>query len=141
MARRLGLKLQVIELRQPREFPAAFQAAVRGSAQAIMTAQGPCFLQHLRETAELALRHRLPSFSGEPTAAQAGILMSYGASITASCHRAAFFVQRILMGAKPADLPVEQITTDNLEINLKTAKALGLTIPPSLLARADQVIE
>jgi putative ABC transport system substrate-binding protein len=140
-ARRIGLKLQVIEVQRPEDFPGAFQAAVRGGAQAIMTAQGPFFLQHLRLTADLAMKHKLPSFSGEPTAAEAGILMSYGANISASCHRAAFFVQRILKGAKPADLPVEQTTTVNLEINLKTAKALGLTIPPLLLLRADQVIE
>ena len=106
-----------------------------------MTAQGPFFLRHVRATAELALKHKLPSFSGEPTAASAGMLMSCGASIPASCQRAAFFVDRILKGARPADLPVETITAFHLEINLKTAKALGLTIPPSLLARADQVIE
>jgi putative ABC transport system substrate-binding protein len=140
-ARRLGLTTEVIQVRDPNDFTAAFQAAVRGKAQAIMTAQGPFFLQHVRLTAELALKHKLPSFSGEPTAADAGMLMSCGASIPASCQRAAFFVDRILKGAKPADLPVENTTTFNLEINLKTAKALGLTIPPSLLARADQVIE
>jgi putative ABC transport system substrate-binding protein len=140
-ARRLGLKLQVIEVQSPDDFPGAFQAVVRGRAQAIMTAQGPFFLQHLRQTAELAMKHKLPSFSGEPTAADAGMLMSSGASIPASCHRAAYFVDRILKGAKPADLPVEQSPKFNLEINLKTAKALGLTIPPSLLLRADRVIE
>ncbi len=140
-ARRAGLKLQVIEVKSPEDFPGAFQAVVRGRAQAIMTAQGPFFLQHLRQTAELAMKHKLPSFSGEPTAADAGILMSSGASISASCHRAAYFVDRILKGARPADLPVEQSPTFNLEINLKTAKALGLTIPQSLLLRADRVIE
>ena len=106
-----------------------------------MTTQGPFFLRHLRQIAELAMKHRLPSFSGEPTAADAGMLMSFGASIPAGCHRAAYFVDRILKGARPADLPVEQATRFNLEINLKTAKALGLTIPPSVLLRADQVIE
>jgi putative ABC transport system substrate-binding protein len=140
-AHRLGLMTEVFQVQEPDDFPAAFQAALRGKAQAIMTAQGPFFLQHVRVTAELALKHKLPSFSGEPTAANAGVLMSCGASIPASCQRATFFVDRILKGAKPADLPVEQTTTFNLEINLKTAKALNLTIPPSLLARADQVID
>ncbi len=140
-AQRLGLKLQVIEVQRPGDFPAAFETAARGNAQAIMTAQGPFFLQHLRPFAELALKQKLPSFSGEPTAANAGVLMSAGASITASCHRAATYVDRILKGAKPADLPLEQSTTLGLEINLKTAKALGLTIPQSVLLRADQVIE
>jgi putative tryptophan/tyrosine transport system substrate-binding protein len=140
-AQRLGLKLQVIEVQRPGDFPAAFETAARGNAQAIMTAQGPFFLQHLHPFAELALKQKLPSFSGEPTAANAGVLMSAGASITASCHRAATYVDRILKGAKPADLPLEQSTTLGLEINLKTAKALGLTIPQSVLLRADQVIE
>jgi putative ABC transport system substrate-binding protein len=140
-AERLGLKTEVIEVRDAGDFPAAFQAAVRGKAQAVMTAQGPFFLQHVRATADLALKHRLPSFSGEPTAADAGMLMSCGASIPASCQRAAFFVDRILKGAKPSDLPVEQTQAFHLEINIKTAKALGLTIPPGLLARADRVIE
>src|SRR5262249_20712609 len=126
---------------QQAAFPKAFQVAVARKAQAIMTAQGPFFLQHVRTTADLALKHRLPSFSGEPTAADAGMLMTCGASVPASCQRAAVFVDRILKGAKPADLPVERTETFNLEINVKTAKALGLTIPPALLARADRVIE
>jgi putative ABC transport system substrate-binding protein len=134
-AQRLGLKLQIIEVQRPADFPAAFETAARGNAQAIMTAQGPFFLQHLKPFAELALKQRLPSFSGEPTAASAG------ASISASCYRAATYVDRILKGSKPADLPLEQSTTLGLEINLKTAKALGLTIPSSLLLRADHVIE
>jgi putative ABC transport system substrate-binding protein len=140
-AQRLGMKLQVIEVQRPGDFPAAFETAARGNAQAIMTAQGPFFLQHLRPFAELALKQKLPSFSGEPTAANAGVLMSAGASISASCHRAATYVDRILKGAKPADLPLEQSTTLGLEINLKTAKALGLSIPSSVLLRADKIIE
>jgi len=140
-ARQMGVKLQVMEVRRPDDFPGAFQAAVRGGAQAIMTAQSPFFYQHRRLTADLAMKYKLPSFSGELGAAAAGILMSTGPSIPASCQRAAYFVDRILKGAKPADLPVEQTTKFDLEINLKTAKALGLTIPPSVLARADEVIQ
>ncbi len=140
-ARQLGLKLQAIEVQTPEDFPRAFQVAVQGRAQAIMTAQGPFFYQHRRMIADLALKHKLPSFSGEPKAADAGMLMSHGASVPASCHRAAYFVDRILKGAKPADLPVEQSTKFDLEINLKTAKALGLTIPQSLLLRADELIK
>jgi putative tryptophan/tyrosine transport system substrate-binding protein len=140
-AQRLGLKLQIIEVQRPGDFPGAFEAAARGNAQAIMTAQGPFFLQHLRPFAELALKQKLPSFSGEPTAASAGVLMSAGASISASCHRSASYVDRLLKGAKPADLPLEQSTTLGLEINLKTAKALGLSIPSSVLLRADKIIE
>ena len=140
-ARRLGVKLQTIEVQKAEDFPPAFGTAVRGGAQAIMTAQGPFFLQHIRQFADLALKHKLPSFSGEPTAADAGVLMSAGASISASCQRSAVFVDRILKGAKPADLPLEQSTTIGLEINLKTAKALGVTIPSSLLLRADKIIQ
>jgi putative ABC transport system substrate-binding protein len=142
-ARKLGLKLRVIALKGEgaEDLPAAFQTASRGGAQAVMTTQGPFFYQHRRLIAELALKHKLPSLSGEPLAGEAGTLMTYGASIDDSCHRAATFVDRILKGAKPADLPIEQPTKFELVINLNTAKALGLTIPPSLLQRADQVIE
>ncbi len=142
-ARQLGLKLQVIELKGEGadDLPAAFQTASRGGAQAVMTTQGPFFYRNRRLIAELALKHRLPSITGEPLAAEAGTLLTYGASIEDSCHRAATFVDRILKGAKPADLPVEQPTKFDFAINLKTAKALGLTIPPSLLQRADEVIE
>src|SRR5262245_56342895 len=140
-ARRVSLKLQVIEVQRAEDFPDAFNTAIRGRAQAIMTAQGPFFHRYSRLIAELALKHKLPSFSGEPAAADAGILMTHGASIPASCHRAAYFVDRILKGAKPADLPVERPTKFDLEINLKTAKALGIAIPHSLRLRADRVIE
>jgi putative ABC transport system substrate-binding protein len=142
-ARQFGMKLRVIALKGEgaEDLPVAFQTASRGGAQAVMTTQGPFFYQNRRLIAELALKHRLPSLTGEPLAAEAGTLLTHGASIEDSCHRAATFVDRILKGAKPADLPVEQPTKFGLVINLKTAKALGLTIPQSLLLRADQVIE
>jgi putative ABC transport system substrate-binding protein len=87
------------------------------------------------------LKHRLPSLSGEPNAAQAGALLFYGPNVFEGCARAAKYVDRILKGTKPADLPVEQPTRIGFVVNLKTAKALGLTIPPAVLARADKVIE
>lgn len=140
-ARQLGVRLQVLTVRRPEDLPGAFQAAVRDGAQGIMTTQGPFFARTLEKTAELALRHRLPSFSGEEQAAPAGILMSYGPRILETCYGAARFVDRILKGARPGDLPVEQPTTFTMRLNLKTAKALGLTLPSSLLLQAGQVIE
>jgi len=140
-ARRFNLNLQILEVAKPDDFAVAFRTAARSGAQAIMTAQGPFFDAYSALTADLALKHRLPGFSGEPDAADAGMLLTHGASIPASCQRSALFVDRILKGAKPADLPVEQTTKFDLEINLKTAKALGVTIPHSLLLRADRIIE
>ena len=140
-SRQLGLRPQVIEIRRTEDLPDAFQEAFRGGAQAVMTTQGPFFAVNGPQIAELALKHRLPSFTGEPGATEAGMLMFHGPHIWEGCERAAIFVDRILKGAKPADLPVEQPTKVELIINLKTAKALGLSIPPSLLARAAQVIE
>jgi putative ABC transport system substrate-binding protein len=99
------------------------------------------FYVHRARIAELELKDRLPTMSGENLFASAGGLMNYGANIDDSWRRSAVYVDKILKGAKPADLPVEQVTKFELVINLKTAKALGLTIPPSLLQRADQVIE
>jgi putative ABC transport system substrate-binding protein len=103
--------------------------------------QNPIFALHRARIAQLALQHRLPTISGEPLFAEAGGLMTYGASLLDSWRRAAVFVDKILKGTKPADLPVEQPTKFEFVINLKTAKALGLTIPQSILVRADQVIE
>jgi putative tryptophan/tyrosine transport system substrate-binding protein len=139
--RQLGFRLQVIEIRRAEDLPGAFQAAIRGGAQAVMTTQGPFFALNRVQIADLALKHRLPSFTGEPGAAEAGTLMFYGPHIWDGCQRAASYVDRILKGAKPGDLPVEQPTRIELVINGKTAKALGLTIPQSLLVRADQIIE
>jgi putative ABC transport system substrate-binding protein len=99
------------------------------------------FVLHRVPLADLTTKNRLPSMHGVRENVEAGGLMSYGPNVEADFRRAALFVDKILKGAKPADLPVEQPTTFELTINLKTAKALGLTIPPSLLRRADQVIE
>jgi putative ABC transport system substrate-binding protein len=140
-ARPGGTQLRAIEIRRHEELPAAFESAVKGRAQAVMSTQGPFFRHNRAQIALLALKHRLPSLSGEPDAAEAGALMFYGPNVMEGCTRAATYVDRILKGAKPADLPVEQPTRITMVINLKTAKALGLTIPPSLLLRADQVIE
>jgi ABC-type uncharacterized transport system substrate-binding protein len=140
-AHQVGVTLKVIEVRVAEDLPRAFQGAGRWGGQAVMTTQHPFFHNTRAQIAELALRYRLPSVSGEPGAAAAGTLMSYGPDIGASCQRSATYVHRILKGAKPADLPIEQPTKFDLVINMKTAKALGLTIPQSLLLRADQVIE
>jgi putative tryptophan/tyrosine transport system substrate-binding protein len=140
-ARQIGVHLQVVEIRGAEDLSAAFEAAVRGRAAAVMSTQGPIFVHNNVRIAQLALKHRLPSLSGEPGAAVDGALLFYGPNVFEGCSRAVRYIDRILKGAKPADLPVEQPTKIELVINLKTAKALGLTIPPALLARADQVIE
>ena len=141
-AAQLGVRLHAIEVQRPEDFAAAFQTAVRGGAQAVMLSQATLFAgPNLSRIAELALKHRLPSLSGETNSAEAGTLIFHGPSILDACRRAADYVDKILKGAKPADLPVEQPTQYKLVINLKTAKALGLTIPQSLLHQADQVIE
>ena len=109
--------------------------------QAVLVVAEALFVEHRARLAALEARYRLPSMHGLRPNVEAGGLMSYGPSIADIWRRAASFVDKILKGAKPADLPVEQPTKYELVINLKTAKALGLTISPSLLARADEVIE
>ena len=140
-ARQLGIQLQVIALQHGDDLSAAFDTAVRGHAQAIMSTQGPLFVQNSVRFADLALKHHLPSLSGEPGAARDGALLFYGPNVFEGCAHAAKYIDRILKGAKPADLPVEEPTKIELIVNLRTAKALRLTIPKSLLLRANQVIE
>jgi putative ABC transport system substrate-binding protein len=140
-ARSLGLQLQAVEVRRPEDFDGAFQTAVRAGARAVIMVQSAVYAGHRAKLASVALKTRLPTMSGETGYAQAGGLMNYGPNIPNSWRRAAGYVDKILKGAKPADLPIEQPTKFDLVINLKTAKTLGLTLPPSLLLRADQVIE
>jgi putative tryptophan/tyrosine transport system substrate-binding protein len=140
-AHRLGIELQVIQVQHVSGLPSAFETAIRGKAQAVMSTQGPFFGVNANRIAQLALKHKLPTFSGEQESAAAGALLFYGPYIRDGCLRAAYFVDRLLKGARPADLPVEQPLIFRLNVNLKTAKALGLTIPQTLLLRADQVIE
>jgi putative ABC transport system substrate-binding protein len=135
----LGTKIHPIRVRGPKEFDRAFSAAA-GEHALIVVATPSLFIERKR-IADLALQHRLPTVVGGREYAEAGGLLSYAVSYPDLFRRAATYVDKILKGAKPADLPVEQPTTFELVINLKTAKALGLTIPPSLLHRADQVIE
>ncbi len=140
-AQALGIQLRPIEVRGPEDFESAFQAAARARAGAVIVAQGPLWSAHRARLAELALKRRLPMMSGETGAAHAGTLLYYGSDIPEGWRRAATYVDKIGKGANPADLPVEQPTKFELVINLKTARALGLTIPPSVLIRADHVIE
>ena len=139
--RALGLQLQAVEVRDPKEFAEAFSVMTRAGAGGLVVLPDPMFLTQRARIAELAAKNRLPAIYGIPEHAEAGGLMAYAASRSDLFRRAATYVDKILKGAKPADLPVEQPTKFELIINLKTAKALGLTIPPSLLLRADQVIE
>jgi len=138
-ARTVGVDTKSVPVQDPSNFGSAFEDA-RG-ADALMQMDDPLLTTHRRQLAELALRSRLPTISGLREYVDAGGLMSYGADHPDLYRRSATYVDKILKGAKPADLPVEQPTKFELVINLKTAKALGLTIPPSLLLRADQVIE
>jgi putative ABC transport system substrate-binding protein len=140
-ARSLGVQLQILEARGPDDFERAFEAMTTERAGALFVLGDGMFLLHRTRTAELAAKHRLPAMYPVREFVDAGGLMVYGTSLRDNFRRAATYVDKILKGAKPADLPIEQPTKFELVINLKTAKALGLTIPPSLLARADQVIE
>jgi putative ABC transport system substrate-binding protein len=140
-ARSLGLQLKIFEVPRPNRFGAAFDAADRAQMSALMVLGSPLLWPYQRDIVDLAARARMPVTSARRDLPEAGGLMSYGTSVPAMFRRAATYVERILKGANPGDLPVEQAATFELVINLKTAKALGLTIPPSLLARADQVIE
>ena len=141
-ARSLGIALQSVPVRpDPSAYDAAFVAMKRAGAGAVIVVSGAALFASRQRIADLALTHRLPSAVGSKEYAEAGVLICYGADFPDLFRRAAVFVDKILKGAKPADLPVEQPTKFELIINLKTAKALGLTIPQSLLQRADQAIE
>jgi putative ABC transport system substrate-binding protein len=140
-ARALGIQLLPLEVRGPDEFVGAFQAATQGQAQALIMAQGALFLTQRARLAALALASRLPTMSGETGYAEAGGLMHYGPDIPGSFRRVAAYVDKILKGAQPAELPVEQPTQFELAINRKTAQALGLTIPSVLLFQANKVIQ
>jgi putative ABC transport system substrate-binding protein len=140
-AQRLGVQVESLEVRNPGDFDAAFQAATVARAEAVIVASSRLMLLNRQQIFELAAKHRILLVSGWGPWAQAGALLSYGPDVDAITRRAAIHIDKILKGAKPGELPIEQPTKFELVINLKTAKALGLTIPPSLLARADQVIE
>jgi putative ABC transport system substrate-binding protein len=140
-ARILGVQLQRVGVQGPEGFDEAFSAMVRGRSDALLVVTDYMFYLHRTRLAELAAKARLPAMYGATEYAEAGGFMSYAASFVDNFRRAAVYVNKILKGTKPADLPIEQPTKFELVINLKTAKALGLTIPPSLLARADQVIQ
>lgn len=143
-ARSLGLTLQPVSVRRPDEIPGAFATMRRERADALVVLSDPMFDGSNRERmriVELVAKNRLPTVYSVRELAQTGGLMSYGPSQPDLFRRAAGYVDRILKGAKPADLPVEQPTRFELVINLRTAKALGLAIPPSVLARADEVIQ
>ena len=140
-ARLLGLQLQSLEARIPDDLETQFQAAARARADALVTADDQFLSSQRVKVVSLAMHHRLPIASEFREFAEAGGLCSYGPSLTDLARRTATYVDRILKGAKPGDLPVEQPTKFELIINMKTANALGLTIPQSVLLRADEVIE
>jgi ABC-type uncharacterized transport system substrate-binding protein len=137
----LGLQALPIAVRGPDEFEEAFSAMTKGQVGALFVGDNPAYLIHRDRLLALAAKHRLPTLFGHREFVPAGGLMSYGPSLTDAFRRAAGYVERIRRGAKPADLPVDQASKFELVINLKTAKTLGLTVPPSVLARADELIQ
>jgi putative ABC transport system substrate-binding protein len=140
-ARALGVQLLSLEARGPNDFARAFEGAVRGQARALTVLSDALMFNYRTRIVELAIERRLPAVHTHRGWAEAGALLSYGPDFADLWRRAAGYVDKILKGAKPGDLPVEQPTKFDLVINLKTAKALGLTIPQSLLGRADEVIQ
>ena len=140
-ARALGVRLQVVEARGPADIDRAFSDIIREGAGALAVLSTPMLASQRRRLVDLAAKHRLPTVFSFREYVDAGGLMSYGPDLADLFRRAAAYVDKILKGTKPEDLPVEQPTKFELVINLKAAKALGLTIPPSVLARADQVIQ
>jgi ABC-type uncharacterized transport system substrate-binding protein len=140
-AAKLGVDLEIVEVHFAAEIGAAFQTLVRERAHIVLVAPDAMFVAARRQIAALALVVRLPSVFHAREYVEVGGLVSYGSDLTAMYHRAAYYVDRILKGEKPADLPIEFLPKLELVINLATAKALGLEVPPLLLARADEVIE
>ena len=139
--RKLGLAAQSIEVRDVNQLDGPFATAVRDKAGAVVIIPDAALFGRRDQIAQLAVKHRLPSLAWTPEFTKSGCLMIYGPNVLEMHGRAATYVDKILKGAKPSDLPIEQPTKFELVFNLLTAKALGLTIPPSLLQRADQVIE
>jgi len=137
----LGVQLHPLAVPNPNELDSIFAAMTRAGAEALITLADAVLWNHRTRVVELTAQHRLPAMFPEREFADAGGFMAYGPSVPDSFRRAAVYVDRILKGAKPGDLPVEQPTQFNLVINLKTAKALGITMPPTLLMRADAVIK
>jgi len=140
-APRLGLKVVTLEARNRDDIDRAFERAARDRVGGIVVVASPLFAEYKAQIVADAEKHRMPAMYEHRDFVEAGGLMSYGSDLRVVFERAAIYVDKILKGARPADLPVEEPTKFELLVNLKTAKALGLTIPPSLLARADQVIE
>ena len=140
-SRSLGIRLQVLEARGPEDFDNAFAAMARERAGALLMPGGSTFLVHRARLAELALKARLPTMYSYREAVESGGLMAYAINMSDFVGRSAVYVDKILKGAAPAELPVEQPTKFELIINLRAARSLGLTVPPSLLQRADVVIE
>ena len=139
--RTLRLQLQVVGVRTGTELEGAFRSMAREHAGAVLVLSSAFALAERQKLTELAIRHRLPTMFGQTGLVEAGGLMSYAADSGDLYRRGAIYVDKILRGARPADLPVEQPTKFELVINLRTAKAIGLTIPPALLQRADQIID
>ena len=140
-ARALKMRLQVLEVRAPNELAGAFSTAIKERAGALVVLSGTIFFAHRTRIVELATQSRLPAMYSWRENAEAGGFMVYGPSLRDNWRRAAWYVDRILKGAKPGDLPVEQPTKLELVVNLKAASALGVTLPPAVLARADEIIQ
>jgi putative tryptophan/tyrosine transport system substrate-binding protein len=140
-ARNMGLQVMLLDVQQPENIGTALEAAARDRAGAVIVVHDPFMIEHRALIAQFALKKRLPTISAVGILVQAGGLMSYGPDNPGLFKRAAYFVDRILKGAKPADLPVERPLRFELIVNLKTAKELGLKIPQSILFRADEMIE
>ena len=140
-AQALAVKLESVEVQGPSDFESAFVGIMRKRPDALFVGMSPLTFTYRERIAEFSLKNRLPAGCGFRESVEAGCLISYGPSLAEQPRRAAVYVDKILKGAKPADLPVEQPTRFELVINLKTAKVLGLTIPQSILIRADQVIQ
>jgi putative tryptophan/tyrosine transport system substrate-binding protein len=140
-ARAMGLQLKIVEARTPEEFARGFARLSEHGAQGVVLLADPSFIEHRALIAELARNARLPTAFQRRENVEAGGLLAYGADNNDQFRQAAFYVDQILKGAKPADLPVLQPVKFELAVNRKTAKTLGLEVPPLLLARADEVIE
>jgi len=140
-AQALAVKLQYLDVLSPKDIEPVFRTASNGRAEAVLVLRASIFFSHRKQIVDLAAKRQLPAMYYTTEYVEEGGLMTYGVSITDLFRRAATYVDKILKGAKPAELPIEQPTKFELVVNLKTAKRIGLTIPPNVLARADKVIK